>query len=444
MNNNLLVLLIIVIIVLVVILFDIVYRYYLLKQFSKAYNWVKYDLAYLTTISGYIRKGKTTLSFGIMHLKTLDLIDKLKSKMNEIESILIDINFEEIRTSYLRYKELGLNHDEIVVKIINSLQINFNGQIVRVRKLDEFYYDYLKNVQQIKLLIDYLYCFKHLIKDHFVYCNVKCFNQITKTYSLDFKYDWIKIKNRDINFNKDFPFEEYSFYLIDEMSLENSNNSAVKKLYEDNGSDVFYRLSGQIFRETCNFVTTLQNVERWFKSDREVFQQHVFVRDSYLINNAPLMSKIINILNNCNNLIYSFYCWILRRFNKSKEMLYLNSNNFFKRMKLKFLNWNKKNISKSFIKFKTSIYTDIDDVGKFIKPEDNSENAYNFDFIIPVVYSWDIGDTHMFHILFDYLRDHSSLSANEIKITELTENDIVDLLTKYNDKNNNSSTDVDF
>jgi len=54
------------------------------------------DIPYLNVISGAIRAGKTTFLFAASHVMTFIILEKINSKMREIERILIDVNFNKI------------------------------------------------------------------------------------------------------------------------------------------------------------------------------------------------------------------------------------------------------------------------------------------------------------------------------------------------------------
>lgn len=435
MNKTLIIIIFISVFVLFLLFFDRIYRYVLLKHFYNSFMWTYNYSSYLITVSGAIRKGKSTLMFGLHHLFSLKRNQVLISKMNEIESILIDLNFSYIKNNFMIYLENSdFNFDIAVNNLLNDLKINSDKYLYN---LDDYLYDNMKYTSHISLLKKWLFYFYHYNKNHFVYSNIKTFNQISCTYSLQFKYNWLKLK--DFKINKEFPFDEFSIFMYDEMLLESKNDNSIKKSNEDPGTDIFFRLFGQLFRENSQFICTLQNVNRMLSIDRELFQQHIYVRNSYLVNSFKVRQYIINLLERINDFIYSLISKILTKFNRTD---YLDKCNIFKKINRFIIIWNKKNISKSFIKFETTIYDNLDNVGKFVSNDDENSSAYNFNFYIPTIYCWDIGDTHIFHAVYEYLHNNSLLKHKDVLISDLLYFDIEEILSKYSEKKSKSGSNI--
>ena len=423
-------------IILFTVFFDLIYRFVILKHFYNSYSWVCNKSNFLIAISGAIRKGKTTLMFGLAHLFSLKRRNDLYEKMLEIETILIDLNFTKVKFKFQNLlEENGFDYFKSLALFLSDYRINESSYFLN---LNNFFYDHLKSTENLKLLVDYLYYLYHSLRVYYVNSNVQFFNQISSVYSLQYDGEWIKLKNTDEMKNHDFPLEEHSIFLYDEQLLDNKNDNDSKRRNEDNGSDIFYRLFGQIFRESSYFLTTLQNAKRWVKFEREIVQQHIYVNDRLFINSYPVKQFLLNLFERIIDFIYSVVSWFLLKIKKTR---YIEENNIFKKIKRRIKLANKKIISKSFVIFKTSIYTDIEQVGKFIKDDEQNESAYNFNFYLPVQYVWDVGNTHLYHVLYDYLHKRSNLKPSMVDLTELDFEDIKNMLVKYNDKEQSKNSD---
>jgi len=410
----------------ILFIFDFIIYYLLLKKYYHSLMKV-YEFGYLIAISGQIRKGKTILMHALTHALVLKIKKDLNQRMYDIESILIEINFLEIKNKFLLYLENGLSFNKAQENIIKSFEINFNEKMTYVKNLDDYYFDGLKYIKRIDMLKDYIYFFYHSLRVDHVYSNIRSFNQITSSYSKTFKSDWTKLKN---NKDYEFPLDEFSVFNYDEVLLGNSNSNAIKKLNEDSGSDIFFRLFGQEFRETSYYITTLQNVKRWFKSEREIITSFLYVRNSKLVYNRPLYFKLLLFLENIVN-------WFYDHIHKNDD--YRADENKYKRIRLNLINKQKKIIANSFIKFDISYYDDVDIVGKQIDDDKQTSNMYNTELIFPVCYCWDIGNSHEFHKLFLYFKERSKIDRTILGETELDNLVIEEILRKDIDKSDNST-----
>ena len=138
-----------------VFIYDWIFNYLLLKKYYSTYLWIVHDAHYLMSISGPIRKGKTTLMYGLSHLFTLRIKDDLERKMQDIETILIDTNFRALKMDYLRHLENVLSHDDIVNQVISKFLIKRNDKYILSNNLDHQHYNHLAYSSHYKMLIKY-------------------------------------------------------------------------------------------------------------------------------------------------------------------------------------------------------------------------------------------------------------------------------------------------
>lgn len=386
----------------------------------------------VVAVSGPIRSGKTTLVAGLSHLYTFKIINSLQSRIHEIELILKEINFKKFCN---KLDLLNLDLDSYLGKfnfiIDDFIQSDDFGQWLFSHDLNVPYFDFLKYQDKLDLLKEYVYLYLHLKRVNYVFSNVRMFNHVTNSYSFEFDNNWIKLKE-----HQDFPLLENSVFVEDDKLIYDSNIGTMKKLYQDSGSDLFYRLFGHLFREKSYYICSVQDINRWLKLEREIAQTHIYVFSSNVVGNFPKLNMFLQFYESIISYIYN----IFQRVYKNEQ--YFNENNWFKRRFYKIHQLRKKLFSKAFVRFDVGIYSDIEKVGKEIKQDD--EHSYYYAFVLPVCYVYGSLNTHEFHCLYDYLYNRSKLKYSDLKETKIKEDEILDILKKYDEKiNTKSGSNID-
>lgn len=381
-------------------------------------------LGFILWITGKIRAGKTILMAALSHILTLNFDFKIASKMKKIEYQLPEVPFQKIKSDYINYIAEA-SHDEAVRNIISlMMEIDDIDRLNVNYELDHPYFDYLKYKNKIELLKEYLGLYKEQLRNNFVYSNILMWNQIKAAYSYDWKNDFFHVKN-----NKTFPLEKFMIICYDEKTLQDSNDNAIKKLNEDNGSSVAMRLLGNAMEETVIYMATLQDINRLVSYEREIGSSYIHVLENYMVGNRPGLLKWINFRIGFNEFIYRL---VIKT--KEDKAAYIDSYNYFRKRINRLTKKQEKIIARSFLMFETSIYSKLEFVGKKITPEMEDKGNYNFTFCIPIIYCWDICDTHYFKPLFDYLIKRSIIKRSNLGRTEIDLTYIDDILTKYKDK----------
>ena len=377
----------------------------------------------VVAVSGAIRSGKSTLVAGLGHLYTFKIVYSLNQRLQEIELILKEINFSKLRN---KLELLNLDLDSYLKKfnfvIGDFIQSDDFGECLYSHDLNGSYFDFLKYQDKIELLKEYIYLYLHLKRKNYVFSNVRMFNHFLSSYSFEFDNSWIKLKE-----NQDFPLLENSVFVEDDKLIFDSNIGTMKKLYQDSGSDLFFRLFGHLFRETSYYICTVQDINRWIKLEREIAQTFIHVFSSNVVGNYPKINWFLQACESVLKFIYNRLHWFVKR----EE--YFEKNNFFKKVFYKIHQLRKKLFSRSFVRFDVGIYTDIDKVGKEIKDDD--QMSFYYSFVIPVPYCYGSVDTHEFHFLYDYLYNRSKLKYKDLKQTEIKGDEIDYILKKYDEKN---------
>ena len=397
-------------------------RLSLLRMFYASYLKVNRS-GLIIAVSGAIRSGKTTLSAGLTHLFTFKIKNDLMANLEEIEIILYQIDFTNLR-GFIDRSNITLENfkDEFNRFIIKFIQADDLENYIFSHNLSKPYFDYLNYEKKINLLEKYVECYLHLNRQAYILSNIKIYNQITRSYSFEFNNAWIKLKEK-----QNFPLIKYSVFVEDDKLVHDSNVGYAKKLHEDSGSDIFYRLFGHLFRETSYYITTVQDVKRWLKLEREIAQTHIYVKSSSVVGNYPKLNYLLNLFERFINFIYR----LLRKVSKNDR--YFNNSNIFKILLFKIHQKRKKYFSKSFVYYECGIFSDIEKVGKEIKEDDISSEYFNF--VLPIQYVYGVLDTHEFNVIWNYLYNRSKIKYSDLKQMEINEDEILQMLQKYNEKN---------
>lgn len=411
---------------LIIIIFYVIKGIYkrliLLRMMYGSYHHIS-QLGNVIAVSGAIRAGKSTLCCGLSHFYTYYIINKLRQRQAELRLILKEIDFNKLDNMIIDIDVSIDNFNDKISQIINNYYVVDDlGDIQLINKLHDHYYNYLIIQDKIKLLKEYVYLYIHLQRESFIFSSVKMYNQITGSYAKEFKNEWIKIKD-----NYDFPLLEYSVFFEDDKLIYDSNLGYAKRLHEDTGSELFFRLFGHLFRENSFYLTTVQDPRRWMKLEREIAQKHIFVFASQVVGNYPTINKLLNVYE----MIIDIIKWVYLKLRKHVDLE--NANNFFKRRYYKIMQVRKKLFANAFVYFHTGVYTDIDDVGKQIAEDDN--HNYYYDFVVPVRYAYGNLNTHEFYVLYDYLYNKSGKKYSDLGKKIVDEDEILNILQKVNEKN---------
>lgn len=397
-------LLILLIIIIFLLIKGIITRIYYLHRFSKTYDELD-NIGLINTVSGKIGAGKSILCGMFTQLLTFKIIDKLEDTMDEIERILIEVDFSRVEELIHKYKLTIDNFNDKFLFLLAEYRIyddRSKGKLVN--KLDKIYFDSINYKDRTKLLKRWIECFLHLNRSSYVFANIRVFNHPTASYSYPFVNEWTHLKVEGM----DFPLIKNSIFFEDDKSLYSNNLKFMSKMHEDTGSDVFMRLFRHLFEELSYYIVSLQDVDRWLKHEREISTSHTFVLKSEIVGEFRTLNKILDIVETT----FSVVLWLLKKVYKNER--YYNKLNFFKRMNYRLDLIRKWLLSKAYVKSTCTNYQDIEKVGKEIKPGDDT--SYNFSYVAPIYYFFGNLNSHEFHEVYEY-----RYKSSKMKYGDLTE-----------------------
>lgn len=369
-------------------------RIYYLYRFYRSYEQLD-EIGLINTVSGKIGAGKSILCSCFTQLLTFKIINKLQANMEEIERILIEVDFVKVENLISKHQLTIDNFNDKFIYLLNEYRIfdnRFKDKLVN--RLSDVYFDYINYKDRTKLLKRWVECYLHLNRSSYVFANVRVFNHVTSSYSYPFKNEWTHLKITD-----EFPLVKNSIFFEDDKSLYSNNLQFMKKLHEDTGSDTFMRLFRHLFEEKSYYIVSLQDVDRWIKHEREISTNHIYVNSSYVVAGYSIFNFLLDVIEKFFNIIL----WFLKKVYKNDR--YYNNLNFFKKLNFKLDLFRKKLFSKTYVKSECYIYDDIDKVGKEIKEDDTT--SYKFSFVAPVYYFFGNLNTHEFHEVYQYVYGNS-------------------------------------
>lgn len=378
---------------------DFFVNYFYLNKVYNVLGLLSARFGYLILISGGIRKGKTSLMCGLSHMLVFLLQNELSQKIQEIQIKVNSINYNLLNAMFINYcdeaKTTYHSLDDDVDKFLDKLAAGLSESI---------YSDGISKKSYYYLIKEYLTCLWHLRRGILCYSNVKIYNHVTGRYSEYFESDSMRLKRWE-GLKKPFNLSEFSVVMYDESLLDNSNVNAIKKLNEDSGSDIFFRLYGQLFREHSYFLTTAQKASRLFKSDRELFTTFIDVKGCRVVYNQPSLMKLLGFFQALNDFNFKIFSLFLRIF--KSETRYSNKNNLFKKIDRFLLRKREKITASSFLRYDVAVYYDSDDVGKVVDLMDSEKESFVASLLLPLRYCYGVYDTFYFHKVLTYIVENS-------------------------------------
>lgn len=369
---------------------NIITHYRCKNSYAYCHNFVIQHFGYNVNAEGVLGSGKTTFVFGLSHVYTEIILSKINALRLEFQTICYDLPFHELEKDILTCYE---EEKEDYLLISEALHKKYFMYI------DKEYDDGLKKVSLHENFKDYIEATIALLSNQFIMSNVRCYNHITKNYSLPYDPAYLEIKDNA----EQFPMRRYSVMINDDYLLgKKLSTEHMQIAKEDAGAKEFLRLCRQIGKGTMFFLGNAQKISRGVKEERELSTSIPLIERCDVVGDFPFFQQCINYLIRFLNWLMSIRSKFMR---KSKQEAYLGGYNRFKKLRYKLFRLNKKMFSSSFVAYKMRLYFNSEDVGK-----NNSSTSEYFIpqvFIIPIKYCFGSGDTHFFSFIYDVLRARS-------------------------------------
>ena len=359
------------------------------------------NLGYLISVDAPIRKGKTSMSNGIIHFLELIKQSQCMSELNDIVNKLYYLDFLTINSFISNYLERGFSVSEILDLLIDELKIS-NGVVN----------NYINNITVYQLLARYIDDFRILFyRKRFVVSKTYLYSYVTDTNAKLLYDETMQIKK--IQEHKTFYLERYMIIFNDELNLENSNKLSNSKEVFEQGRKEFRTLFGQMFEETTHFIQCKQVSVDEIASERRLLQSNLNIRDRRFVNKFTFIGRLILKFKDFKMSLYKIRFSIRKLFNRdlrgitydeyllsdaedrTKLAIYDAMNDFIK--------------AQQCLKFYIHDYANADNVGK---SNENLYTAYSLTF--PIKYCFGVNKTHEYSFLRERLSKYSMINLDDV------------------------------
>jgi len=258
-----------------VLLFGIIlqtaYRDRLASKSADTKDWIQKRMGLVVYVCGQIGAGKTTLGAAICNDLSLIKQEQASDRIQSVLTDLPDIDFTLIDSTVRAAFFSGLTNSDAIVSYLfdktEGLEERFGG----------YYYDYLYPVTKISLLKDYIKARIALLRNDYVYFNLRKFYcWPTDEFAMDYYPSMLNIKER--HEMKDYKGQYYTVFFEDEKILSGTDSLHSSEIArEDGGKSEFFRTIRHFGRNTIHFLTTSQDFTRDVKAQRELATDIIYV-----------------------------------------------------------------------------------------------------------------------------------------------------------------------
>lgn len=378
------------------------------------------QLGYVIGIFGQIGAGKSTGACAITTCLEEQILMNLYSRNSYIRVIINNFDFNKLNGFLFEVsKDLSATPEKIFKIVESKLE-----EYIYIKKeyeeemylLDRVYYNGIKEVSYENLIKEYIENSLALYRNNFVFCNVKFKSNITGNRAYDLLGDDFKIKER--YWKKDYRLRRHSVFFYDESTLDPDklNLNWQEKSKVDDGTLEHLRLFRHYYKGTSFYITTLQNVGRLNKSERELFNSLIKVEGRQELPYFRTLKGAVSFLNYVNEKYHRFG---LKFTSKKKRVILENSITGYKKRKKILLHWMDLLEAKNPIIYKVRIYNGT----KQAENETRDYEAINLLFRKKDCYG--CGDTYEYSYNYDASVEQST-KVPESKILDNTiENKII-------------------
>jgi len=402
------------------VIFDILRFLHSKDNYSTTVGIVGRFLGYIMYITAPIRGGKTSLMNGMSHAIQEHLIGELQSQMQRTQVIITTIDYNQLDQDIMARYEQGMKPVAIYEQLKEVYPFDLVGS----------YDDGLHVISYLDLFAMYIYSLCRLLDNNFVMSTQPAYSRITGTQAKDLKTEWMEVKLQHEQ-GGPYPIERYNVLMEDDQNIdskkESHNHYVIAK--EDAGKNLWLRIFGHLYKETCYYLTTVQEADRIVKVERELATSILFV-ESFSHVELQSLRFILNVLRLIIRIMFTMFLWIRypwpfnkRKFrfeeNGSSESIlvdypkeYRKRPSLWKKVDRVVLVLQERLFSRSYLRFKLRKYSKAEEVGRL-----NSANVKYYDEMIlhfPTRYCFGVFDTHAFAFVHELLKRKSSLTYEEV------------------------------
>jgi len=185
--------------------------------------------------------------------------------------MICDLDFNKINVVLMRMSEDAFMTPEKAFNLFKDKLVDYLYIKTDTELLDKVYFNGVNTVTYEVLMKEYIENSLALYRRNFVFANIKYRSNVTGEKAYDLKGEDFKVKQR--YWKQDYSLRRHSVFFYDESTLDPDklNLNWQEKSKVDDGTIEHLRLFRHFYKGTSFYVTTLQNVGRLNKSERELF-----------------------------------------------------------------------------------------------------------------------------------------------------------------------------
>ena len=353
--------------ILLVILKNVIYYIYLIirdrinykKVLKMSYEteYVISQLGFVVGIFGQIGAGKSTGACAITTILERQIMMRLYQRNSYIRTIINNFDFNTLNSFLMRVAQDGLATPEKIFRITEKKLSDFIYKEKEYQNemylLDRTYNDGIKVVSYEVLMKEYIENSLAIYRNNYVFCNVKFKSNVTGNRAYDLTGEDFKIKER--YWEKNYRLRRHSVFFYDESTLDPDklNLNWQEKSKTDDGTLEHLRLFRHYYKGSSFYITTLQNVGRLNKSERELFNSLVKIENRKELSYSNTLKKIVGTLMKVNDTYHNI---ALKFKSRKKRQILDNTVTKYKKRKKILLHWMDLLNAKDPILYKVRIY----------------------------------------------------------------------------------------
>jgi len=353
--------------ILLVILKNVIYYIYLIirdrinykrvLKMSYETEYVISQLGFVVGIFGQIGAGKSTGACAITTILERQIMMKLYQRNSYIRTIINNFDFNTLNSFLMRVAQDGLATPEKIFRITEKKLSDFiykeKEYQDEIYLLDRTYNNGIKVVSYEMLMKEYIENSLAIYRNNYVFCNVKFKSNVTGNRAYDLTGEDFKIKER--YWEKNYRLRRHSVFFYDESTLDPDklNLNWQEKSKNDDGTLEHLRLFRHYYKGSSFYITTLQNVGRLNKSERELFNSLVKIENRKELSYSNTLKKIVGTLMKINDTYHNI---ALKFKSRKKRQILDNTVTKYKKRKKILLHWMDLLNAKDPILYKVRIY----------------------------------------------------------------------------------------
>jgi len=353
--------------ILLVILKNVIYYIYLIirdrinykKVLKMSYEteYIISQLGFVVGIFGQIGAGKSTGACAITTILERQIMMRLYQRNSYIRTIINNFDFNTLNSFLMRVAQDGLATPEKIFRITEKKLSDFiykeKEYQDEIYLLDRTYNNGIKVVSYEMLMKEYIENSLAIYRNNYVFCNVKFKSNVTGNRAYDLTGEDFKIKER--YWEKNYRLRRHSVFFYDESTLDPDklNLNWQEKSKNDDGTLEHLRLFRHYYKGNSFYITTLQNVGRLNKSERELFNSLVKIENRKELSYSNTLKKIVGTLMKINDTYHNI---ALKFKSRKKRQILDNTVTKYKKRKKILLHWMDLLNAKDPILYKVRIY----------------------------------------------------------------------------------------